>query len=48
VSVRTCVRFTLKEYLKLSDLFVYGMMPQFISRFSSVAIFENLRKEDLK
>ncbi len=48
VSVRTTVRFTLKDYLKLTDLFTYGMMPQFISRFSSVAIFENLGKEDLK
>ena len=48
LSVRTSVRFTLKEYLRITDLFVYGMMPQFISRFSSVAIFENLGKEQLK
>ncbi len=48
VSVRTCVKFTLNDYLRIADLFEYGMMPQFISRFSSIAIFESLGREELK
>lgn len=48
VQVRTVVRFRIKEYLRLSDLFTYGMMPQFISRFGAIAIFEDLGREDLK
>ncbi|MFP4040848.1 MAG: AAA family ATPase [Desulfosudaceae bacterium] len=42
------VVFTLKEYMKIDDLFDYGMVPQFISRFSSIAILENLKKKTLK
>lgn len=42
------IYFTLKEYLKLSDLYIYGMVPQFISRFSSIAVLEDLKKEELK
>ncbi len=41
-------RFRLRDYLRLSDLFCYGMMPQFISRFGSIAIFEELGREELK
>lgn len=48
VKVRTVVRFRLRDYLRLSDLFCYGMMPQFISRFGSIAIFEELGREELK
>jgi ATP-dependent Clp protease ATP-binding subunit ClpX len=40
--------FTLKEYLKIDDLFAYGMIPQFISRFSGITVLENLKKEALK
>ncbi|NPU85282.1 MAG: AAA domain-containing protein [Syntrophaceae bacterium] len=46
--IRYKVRFSLKESLKLSDLFTYGMYPQFISRFSTIAVLDNLRKTDLK
>jgi len=42
------VVFTLKEYMTLDDLFDYGMAPQFISRFSAIALLENLKKETLK
>ncbi len=48
VSVRTRVSFSLNEYLRIADMFEYGMMPQFISRFSSIAIFESLTKDELK
>jgi ATP-dependent Clp protease ATP-binding subunit ClpX len=41
------VDFSLKEYLKLSDLFAYGMAPQFISRFSDIAVLEDLQKTEL-
>ena len=40
--------FTLKEYMKLNDLFRYGMVPQFISRFSAISVLEDLGKEELK
>jgi len=40
--------FKLKECLKLSDLFGYGMMPQFISRFSAVAVLDDLSPRDLR
>lgn len=46
--IRYKVSFTLKDSLKLSDLFTYGMYPQFISRFSTIAVLDNLGKRDLK
>jgi ATP-dependent Clp protease ATP-binding subunit ClpX len=46
--IRYKIGFTLKESLKLSDLFTYGMYPQFISRFSTIAVLDNLSKSDLK
>jgi ATP-dependent Clp protease ATP-binding subunit ClpX len=42
------VTFNLKESLKLSDLFTYGMYPQFISRFHTIAVLDNLSKDNLK
>lgn len=48
VSVRTVARFGLRDYLRLSDLFAFGMMPQFISRFASIAVLEDLGKEELR
>lgn len=48
VSVRTVVRFRLRDYLRLADLFVYGMMPQFISRFGSIAMLEDLGRDELR
>ncbi len=46
--IKTRIVFRLKEMLVLSDLFTYGMVPQFISRFNAIAILEDLRKEDLR
>lgn len=46
--MRKTIYFTLREYLKLSDLFAYGMVPQFISRFSSVAVLDDLGRPALK
>ncbi len=40
--------FNLKDYMRIDDLFDYGMIPQFISRFSAIAILENLKKDSLK
>ncbi len=42
------IYFNLNAYLKLSDLYAYGMVPQFISRFSAIAVLEDLKKDDLK
>ncbi|MFZ5564609.1 MAG: AAA family ATPase [Thermodesulfobacteriota bacterium] len=42
------VRFSLKDYIKLDDLFNYGMIPQFISRFSAISVLENLQRDTLK
>ncbi len=42
------VDFNLKDYLKLQDLFDYGMAPQFLSRFSAVSVLEDLGKNDLQ
>jgi len=40
--------FNLKDYMRFDDLFDYGMVPQFISRFSAIAILENLGKVALR
>jgi ATP-dependent Clp protease ATP-binding subunit ClpX len=34
--------------MRINDLFDYGMVPQFISRFGAIAMLENLGKESLK
>jgi len=47
VSVRTVTKFKLRDYLRLGDLFAYGMMPQFVSRFGSIAMLDDLGKEEL-
>ena len=46
--MRTVIDFKLKKYLKLNDLFYYGMVPQFISRFSAVSILDDLPKAILR
>jgi len=46
--LRFRITFNLKESLKLSDLFTYGMYPQFISRFHTIAVLDNLSKGNLK
>jgi len=48
VSVRTLVRFKLRDYLRLADLFAYGMMPQFVSRFGSIALLDDLGRDELR
>ncbi|WP_043642812.1 AAA family ATPase [Solidesulfovibrio carbinoliphilus] len=48
VSVRTVTRFKLRDYLRLADLFAYGMMPQFVSRFGSIAMLDDLGKDELR
>jgi ATP-dependent Clp protease ATP-binding subunit ClpX len=40
--------FNLKDYMRIADLFDYGMVPQFVSRFGAIAILENLGKDSLK
>jgi len=42
------ILFNLKDYMRLDDLFEYGMAPQFISRFSAIAVLENLERDVLK
>ena len=40
--------FSLKKFMRIDDLFDYGMVPQFISRFGAIAILKNLGKDSLK
>lgn len=47
VRVTAVTRFKLVDYMRLSDMFAYGMLPQFLSRFTSLAILDDLAKEDL-
>jgi ATP-dependent Clp protease ATP-binding subunit ClpX len=47
VRVTSVTRFKLVDYLRLADMFEYGMLPQFLSRFNSIAVLDELRKEDL-
>ena len=46
--MRTAIHFTLRDYLKMSDLFHYGMAPQFLSRFSSLAVLSDLERPTLR
>ncbi len=39
--------FTLKDFLRQEDLFEYGMLPQFISRFDNAIVLRDLSPEDL-
>jgi ATP-dependent Clp protease ATP-binding subunit ClpX len=48
MNVRTVTRFRLREYLRLADMFAFGMMPQFIARFGSVAMLEELGRDELR
>jgi ATP-dependent Clp protease ATP-binding subunit ClpX len=41
-------RFKLPDYLLLADLFSTAMMPQFISRFGSIAMLKELGKDELR
>lgn len=40
--------FNLREYLRQEDLFEYGMLPQFISRFDNTVVLKDLNADDLE
>ena len=40
-------RFSLRDWLRSEDLFEYGMTPQFLSRFESVVLLQDLDQERL-
>jgi ATP-dependent Clp protease ATP-binding subunit ClpX len=41
-SVRLETRFSLAEYLKMKDLFDFGMVPQFLARFDKIVVLNDL------
>ena len=45
--VREELPFHLGDYLKYDDLFRYGMTPQFVSRFESIIVLNDLSEGDL-
>jgi len=45
--VREELPFHLGDYLKYEDLFRYGMTPQFVSRFESIVVLNDLSEADL-
>jgi ATP-dependent Clp protease ATP-binding subunit ClpX len=45
--VREELPFHLRDYLNYDDLFRYGMTPQFISRFESIVVLNDLTEPDL-
>jgi len=45
--VREELPFHLGDYLKYDDLFRYGMTPQFVSRFESIVVLNDLAEGDL-
>jgi ATP-dependent Clp protease ATP-binding subunit ClpX len=45
--VREELQFRLRDWLRQEDLFDYGMTPQFLSRFDSVVLLEDLDEEQL-
>jgi ATP-dependent Clp protease ATP-binding subunit ClpX len=47
-SVRLETRFTLAEYLKMKDLFDFGMVPQFMARFDKVVVLNDLDRAVLE
>ena len=47
-SVRLESRFTLADFLKVKDLFEYGMVPQFMARFDKVVVLNDLNTAVLK
>lgn len=46
--VRIEERFSLADYMKMPDLFKYGMVPQFMARFDKVVMLNDLNMEVLK
>lgn len=47
-SIRLEQRFNLADYLKIRDLFDYGMVPQFMARFDKVVVLNDLSREVLE
>jgi len=47
-SVRLETRFTLAQYLKMKDLFDFGMVPQFLARFDKVVVLNDLDRTVLE
>jgi ATP-dependent Clp protease ATP-binding subunit ClpX len=45
--VREELPFHLRDYLKYDDLFRYGMTPQFVSRFESIVVLNDLGETEL-
>jgi ATP-dependent Clp protease ATP-binding subunit ClpX len=45
--VREELSFHLRDYLRYDDLFRYGMTPQFLSRFESIVVMNNLAEAHL-
>lgn len=45
--VREEMPFHLRDYLKYDDLFRYGMTPQFVSRFDSIVVLNDLGESEL-
>src|SRR4051812_26079008 len=45
--VREELPFHLRDYLRYDDLFRYGMTPQFVSRFESIVVLNDLGEGDL-
>ena len=45
--VREELPFHLRDYLRYEDLFRYGMTPQFVSRFESIVVLNDLGEGDL-
>src|SRR5256712_12589844 len=45
--VREELPFHMGDYLKYEDLFRYGMTPQFVSRFESIIVLNDLAESDL-
>lgn len=46
--VRIEERFSLGDFLKIEDLFEYGMVPQFMARFDNIVLLDDLSVEVLK
>lgn len=45
--VQEQLRFVLRDWLRNEDLFVYGMSPQFLSRFDAVVLLQDLGVDEL-
>jgi len=46
--VRIEERFSLADFLRIEDLFEYGMVPQFVARFDNVVLLRDLEVDVLK